>query len=223
MAEIHAFKPDGTPSPGAQIALDDAVTGIPEATTEAAGLMAASDKAAMGDASALTSGTVPAARLPAATDANAGAVTLAEVSSRAADVTQAALTDVVHVDELFHSVVLVDEMATVITTLFVAPFPMRITSVAMVFDTLTLEASSSKHLAVTLRKFNNGGTVMVQRSSADGGIKPRVPWLFDSGTWDNDASHLDVGDMVNIGFTTTGNSTSLAKFPASITLGYQPE
>lgn len=61
MAEIHAFKPDGTPSPGAQAALDDAttglatetyvddaVTGIPEATTDTAGLMTADDKATLG-------------------------------------------------------------------------------------------------------------------------------------------------------------------------------
>ena len=77
MTEIHAFDPDGTPSPGAQTALDEAVTGlattadvtaqigaatdglasdesvaaaiaaIPEATTEQRGLMSAEDKAAV--------------------------------------------------------------------------------------------------------------------------------------------------------------------------------
>ena len=78
MTEIHAFDPDGTPSPGAQTALDEAVTGlattadvtaqigaateglasevfvadtvaaIPDATTEQRGLMSAADKAAVG-------------------------------------------------------------------------------------------------------------------------------------------------------------------------------
>ena len=78
MTEIHAFDPDGTPSPGAQTALDDAVTGlattadvtaqigaatdglasegfvadtvaaIPDATTAQRGLMSAEDKAAVG-------------------------------------------------------------------------------------------------------------------------------------------------------------------------------
>ena len=58
MTEIHAFDPDGTPSPGAQIALDGAVAGlasegfvsntvaaIPDATDSERGLMAAADKA----------------------------------------------------------------------------------------------------------------------------------------------------------------------------------
>ena len=58
MTEIHAFDPDGTPSPGAQIALDGAVAGlasegfvsntvaaIPDATDNERGLMAAADKA----------------------------------------------------------------------------------------------------------------------------------------------------------------------------------
>ena len=44
MTEIHAFDPDGTPSPGAQIALDGAVAAIPEATTSAAGLMSPADQ-----------------------------------------------------------------------------------------------------------------------------------------------------------------------------------
>ena len=58
MTEIHAFDPDGTASPGAQIALDGAVAGlasegfvsntvaaIPDATDSERGLMAATDKA----------------------------------------------------------------------------------------------------------------------------------------------------------------------------------
>ena len=45
MTEIHAFDPDGTPSPGAQTALADAIAAIPAATTEQRGLMSADDKA----------------------------------------------------------------------------------------------------------------------------------------------------------------------------------
>ena len=41
MTEIHAFDPDGTPSPGAQAALDAAVAAIPDAGVAARGLMSA--------------------------------------------------------------------------------------------------------------------------------------------------------------------------------------
>ena len=62
MTEIHAFDPDGTPSPGAQAALDGAVAGlateafalgaveaIPDAAVEQRGLMSAEDKAHLDD------------------------------------------------------------------------------------------------------------------------------------------------------------------------------
>ena len=62
MTEIHAFDPDGTPSPGAQTALDGAVAGlatedfvlgavdgIPDAAVEQRGLMSAEDKAHLDD------------------------------------------------------------------------------------------------------------------------------------------------------------------------------
>ena len=45
MTEIHAFDPDGTPSPGAQIALADTVDSIPDATAEQRGIMSSGDKA----------------------------------------------------------------------------------------------------------------------------------------------------------------------------------
>ena len=41
MTEIHAFDPDGTPSPGAQIALDGVAATIPDATAEQRGMMTA--------------------------------------------------------------------------------------------------------------------------------------------------------------------------------------
>ena len=50
MTEIHAFDPDGTPSPGAQTALANAVEGIPDASGTQRGLMAATDVARLGTA-----------------------------------------------------------------------------------------------------------------------------------------------------------------------------
>lgn len=41
MTEIHAFDPDGTPSPGAQIALDGVAETIPDATDGQRGMMTA--------------------------------------------------------------------------------------------------------------------------------------------------------------------------------------
>ena len=44
MTEIHAFDPDGTPSPGAQAALGEAIDAIPDATAESRGMMSNVDK-----------------------------------------------------------------------------------------------------------------------------------------------------------------------------------
>ena len=55
MTEIHAFDPDGTPSPGAQTALDAATEGLPSHTDIADAI------AAIPDATAGQRGMMPAA------------------------------------------------------------------------------------------------------------------------------------------------------------------
>ena len=69
MTEIHAFDPDGTPSPGAQTALDAAVAAIPDASAEARGMMTDTAAGAIADLpSALTAtedAAIAASRVPA--------------------------------------------------------------------------------------------------------------------------------------------------------------
>lgn len=87
MTDIHAFDADGTASPGAQTALnnateglasetyvDGAVDAIPEATTEIAGLMGAADKVAVGKIDRPGEGSTAVARTNLDVDAWAGRV-----------------------------------------------------------------------------------------------------------------------------------------------------
>lgn len=213
MIDIHAFDPDGTPSPGAQIALDEAVTGLATTADVTAQIGAATDGLASEGFVADTVAAIPAAEL-----STPGLITLSAVSARAADTVQAAMSQAVTSDELFTSVVLTS--STTITTLMIAPYPLRITSALLVFDALTLPTSSSVYITATLRKFTTGGTEIVSRSSADGGISARVPWLFDAASWNSSAQNLAAGDMVNLGIYRTGGA--VVEFPAMIQLGYTP-
>lgn len=184
MTEIHAFDPDGTPSPGAQIALADAIAAIPAAEASTPGLIALSD-----------------------------------VSSRAADTVQAAITDVVNTDELFTSIVL--GSSPTITTLFVAPYPLRITTITMVFDLFTLAANATNYMTATFRKYTTTGTVLVSKATSTEGITARKPWRFDAVSWTEAARDLAEGDAINLGFTAAGTGSTVT-FPVNITIGYEP-
>ena len=127
MTEIHAFDPDGTPSPGAQTALDEAVTGLATTADVTAQISAATDGLASEGFVADTVAAIPAADL-----STPGLITLSEVSACASDTVQAAMSQAVSSDELFTSVVL--GASPTITTLMIAPYPLRITTITMAFD-----------------------------------------------------------------------------------------
>lgn len=243
MTDIHAFDADGTASPGAQTALNNATTGlaseayvdgavdaIPEATTSTAGLMAASDKAAMGDASALTSGTVPAARLPAATDADAGVVSLDEVSTRAATITQNAMSDAVTTDELFQAFYITNMFSTSDTvgnfsshTLWTAPYDLKVTRVVVVFDKWTIGADPAKQFTFVFRNYDpetSSGPEFVRKSTSDEGVVAGKPWLYDAATWTHPNDEVAAGNTVRWSSSRTGDITF--PLPVSITIGYTP-
>src|SRR5699024_11913022 len=77
VTEIHAFDPDGTPSPGAQAALDDAVAGLATTADLTAQISAATDGLA---SEGFVTDTVAA--IPTADTATPGLITLSTVSAR---------------------------------------------------------------------------------------------------------------------------------------------
>lgn len=214
MTDIHAFDPDGTPSPGAQAALDDAVAGLATTADVTAQIGAATDGLA---SEGFVADTVAA--IPAADTATPGLITLSAVSSRASDTVQAAMSSAVSTDELFTSIVL--GSSPTITTLMVAPYPMRITTITMTFDQMTLASNATNYMTATFRKYAATGTVMVAKTSTMEGIAPRVPWRFDSLSWTEAARNLATGDAINLGFGAAGTG-STTTFPVNITIGYVP-
>lgn len=164
-------------------------------------------------------GPVSADRLPVAEEAVAGAVSLGGVRAIAASTTQTAMSDAVSVDELFMTAVLT--AAPTIVTVLVAPYPMRITTITMVFDAMNLAAHPDNNLTVTWRKYVTSGTVLVSKSSAVEGITARKPWRFDTATWTESARTLQEGEMLNLGFTAAGSGSAVV-FPVHATIGYEP-
>ena len=214
MTEIHAFDPDGTPSPGAQTALDEAVTGLATTADVAAQISAATDGLASEGFVADTVAAIPAAEL-----STPGLITLSAVSARASDTVQAAMSQTVNSDELFTSVVL--GASPTITTLMIAPYPLRITTITMAFDSFNLAANSTNYMTATFRKYTTTGTVLVSKSTSTEGITARKPWRFDAVSWTESARNLAEGDALNLGFGSAGTGSTVT-FPVNITIGYEP-
>ena len=214
MTEIHAFDPDGTPSPGAQTALDEAVTGLATTADVTAQIGAATEGLA---SEGFVTDTVAA--IPTADTATPGLITLGEVSARASDTVQAAMSQAVTSDELFTSVVL--GASPTITTLMIAPYPLRITTITMVFDSFTLAANATNYMTATFRKYTTTGTVLVSKATSTEGITARKPWRFDAVSWNESARELAEGDALNLGFGSAGTGSTVT-FPVNITIGYEP-
>ena len=187
-----------------------------DATPERRGLMSAEDKALLDE---LPTAPVTVDRLPGAEQSVPGVVTLNAINGIAATTTETAMSDAATVDELFATVVLT--ASPTITTVLVAPYPLRITTITMVFDAMTLAAHPDNNLTVTWRKYTGSGTVLVAKSSATESITARKPWRFDNATWTESARTLQEGEMLNLGFTAAGAGSTVV-FPVHATIGYEP-
>ena len=178
--------------------------------------MSAEDKALLDE---LPTAPITADRLPGAEQSVPGVVTLNAINGIAATTTETAMSDAATVDELFATVILT--ASPTITTVLVAPYPLRITTITMVFDAMTLAAHPDNNLTVTWRKFTGSGTVLVAKSSATESITARKPWRFDNATWTESARTLQEGEMLNLGFTAAGAGSTVV-FPVHATIGYEP-
>lgn len=141
----------------------------------------------------------------------------------------AQLGNVVNTDELTASVFIPTFAgqyqgitAGAINTLLVAPYDLRVTKIMASFENLTLPASSTNHLTLTLRGYNptSGGRVIVAKSSADDAITARKPWLFDALSWNETNAVIPAGDAVNIGWGLAG--TAQLSLPMTVQIGYEP-
>src|SRR5690606_31671641 len=159
------------------------------------------------------------AAIPDADLTTPGLITLGTVSARASDTVQAAMSQTVNSDELFTSVVL--GASPTITTLMIAPYPLRITTITMVFDSFTLAANATNYMTATFRKYTTTGTVLVSKSTSTEGITARKPWRFDAVSWTESARNLAEGDALNLGFSSAGTGSTVT-FPVNITIGYEP-
>lgn len=109
--------------------------------------------------------------------------------------------------------------------MFVAPFPCKILSLAMVFDYWTIAASDTNYWQISLEKSSDGTTFpdIVNKSTqntgalAGGGITGRKSWSLDSGAW-GDAT-LNTGDVLDVLWTPHGSPAAL-KLPVLYTGRY---
>lgn len=203
----------GTPPPPQAVA-------IPLATTTAPGLMSPEDKAAL-------TAPVAASRLPAATATVAGAVTTSQINSVAASTVATAMKDTVNTTELFQTV-FIDTYngenrnpQNGISTIFVAPYDMRISWLTVSFERMNWGTDTTNFLSFTARNFTTaGGKIIVTKSTTDEAIAARKPWRFDAVAWNETNRVLKAGETFNFGWNKTG--TLDFYLPLTVIVGYEP-
>ncbi|GAA0199438.1 pyocin knob domain-containing protein [Glutamicibacter creatinolyticus] len=110
-------------------------------------------------------------------------------------------------------------------TTFIAPFPLRVLSVDLMFDRWTLAANNTSYATIILRRARAGSfaNIATKTTQATGGqpVAPRTAWGFAGSTWDTGARDMQAGDAVNLAFSFTGTGVK-AVLPMSATIRYMP-
>lgn len=108
----------------------------------------------------------------------------------------------------------------------IAPFPLRVTSVALTFwQNTDIATSDTNYWTVEVRKGDPDGvthtTIATRTTKSTGGVSwlRRVPWVFDTNLFDE--PEVDAGQTLNIAFYTTGTPTGIGG-PIVATVGYEP-
>lgn len=112
-------------------------------------------------------------------------------------------------------------------TLAVAPWPMRILSVAISWEYWNLTASDTAYWKGELNRGTGPGgftpfaakTTQNTGGLAGGGIAARRAWTFDSANWGT-AADLAAGDLLRITWTPYGGVAAL-DLPLTATVGYR--
>lgn len=110
-------------------------------------------------------------------------------------------------------------------TLMVVPIPLRILSVGISWDYLTIAPSDTVFWTCSLERGSGGlfpdlavRSTQNTGANANGGISPRVPWTFDAAAWVN--TDLAAGDLLTAIWDPTGSPAAL-KFPQTYTVRYR--
>lgn len=108
---------------------------------------------------------------------------------------------------------------------FIAPFPLRILSVDLMFDRWALAANNTNYATIILRRVRAGSftNIATKTTQATGGeaIAMRTAWGYAGATWDTAARDFQAGDAVNFAFSFTGTGVK-AVLPMSATVRYMP-
>ena len=112
-------------------------------------------------------------------------------------------------------------------TFLVAPFPLRVLSIALSWDYWSLPANDSNYWSLTARRGSNpsGWVVVATRTTqstggnANGGVTARKAWSFDAAAWAS--ADLLAGDLLRVDFTPVGAVADL-DMPFTVTVRYRP-
>lgn len=106
---------------------------------------------------------------------------------------------------------------------FVAPFPLRILSIDMVFEQCDIPSHATNYLAVLVRRATGGGsggynTFVSKSTQASSGeaIVARKTWSLAGGTWTPQYQVFAKGDAVNFALSFAGSVTVTMPFKATI-------
>jgi len=114
-------------------------------------------------------------------------------------------------------------------TLMVAPFPLRVLSVALSVEYGTVADSNTNYWTGTLESGTGptgfpdiaSKTTQSTGALAGGPINARVPWTWDSANWNAEAAVLAKGQLLCVNWVETGTPPAL-RFPQVYTVRYSP-
>lgn len=108
-------------------------------------------------------------------------------------------------------------------TIFTAPFPMKVVSMALVQSITTLAADGKNYMWADWRKLAADGSTFSTVASRDTKTvswEPHIPFTFDNMTQNEAAKTLQVGESINLRFNVAG--TGVYQFPIYATFRYVP-
>lgn len=107
--------------------------------------------------------------------------------------------------------------------LLVAPIRMRLLSCQLTRDYVSIPVNAADYVLVNLSQLRNAvklGTI-VSKTTAEEAWTLRVPWTFDGSVWDETYRTLEIGDTLQMGWSTVGPTYGV-RAPMTVTLRYQP-
>lgn len=112
---------------------------------------------------------------------------------------------------------------TQLSTIWIAPFPCRITAITCAWDYYNKTADDVNYLNVFFRRINSATTTFVAKNTKVTGGEPivaRTPWRYNGASWDTTVATFAEGDL--LGMQVALNGTTTMQFPMTVTWKYAP-